>query len=194
MVMAINPADALPLLDWDTSIDPNRAAMERGKKSAGHLINMYRGMAHAPGLLDTYIDGSARFRNESGFSPAEQEVVFLTISVLNDCRYCVAGHSTLADRRGIDRDVIDALRDELPLADPRHELLRDITKEVLANQGHLSPESMSRFLESGFRAEQLLYIILAVGLKAMSNSTNHLLDTPVDPVFEDRSWAGPGQP
>lgn len=178
----------LPLLDIDSASEDGRSAMERGRKSAGQLINMYRGMAHAPGLLDTYIEGTARFRMESGFTPTEQEVVFLTISILNDCRYCVAGHSTLADRRGIDRLVIDALRDGRPLDNPRHEVLRTITEEVLRAQGRLAPESMRSFVEAGFSAQQVLYIILAVGLKAMSNSTNHLLDTPVDAAFQERAW------
>ena len=33
--------------------------------------NMYRQRAHAPALLETYMDGYARFRSESGFTRSE---------------------------------------------------------------------------------------------------------------------------
>ena len=164
--------------------------MERGTASAGQVINMYRGMAHAPGLLDTYVEGSARFRTESGFTPTEQEVVFLTISIANECTYCVAGHSTLADRRGIDREVVDALREGRALLDPRLEALRALTLDVVFEKGWAQAGSMARFLDAGYEPQQVLYIVLAIGLKAMSNYTNHLLDTPVDDAFAARTWSG----
>lgn len=55
-------------------------------------------MAHAPGALSTYLHGMDWFRKESGFTPAEQEVVLLVISRINDCHYCVAAHSMIAEK------------------------------------------------------------------------------------------------
>lgn len=46
---------------------------------------MYANMVNSRGLLERYLFGYDRFRKESGFSPAEQEVVFLTISRENGC-------------------------------------------------------------------------------------------------------------
>jgi AhpD family alkylhydroperoxidase len=59
---------------------------------------MYAVMANSPGLLETYATGYAAFREASGFTPAEQEVVLLTVSHENGCEYCVAAHSFLADQ------------------------------------------------------------------------------------------------
>ena len=188
--MTSNTPAPLPLLDGEEASSQSRAAMERGRASAGTLINMYRGMAHAPGLLDTYLDGSTRFRTESGFSTTEQEVVFISISRGNNCTYCVAGHSALATRRGVDSQVIEALREGRPLDDPRYEVLRTITLETMAGQGHLNPGLLEQFISAGYRTDQVLYIILAIGLKVLSNSTNHYLHTPLDESFSRHIWHG----
>ena len=77
--------------------DPKtRAVLERAKAQVGFIPNMYAGMSNSPGLLETYMDGYGRFRKDSGFSPSEQEVVFLTISRGNGCDYCMAAHSLIA--------------------------------------------------------------------------------------------------
>jgi len=41
---------------------------------------MYGAMANEPALFEAYAAGDAALRRECGFSPVEQEVVFLAIS------------------------------------------------------------------------------------------------------------------
>ncbi len=61
--------------------DPQVADLLQGhKKAIGMVPNMYAAMANLPAQLETYSFGYERFRKTSGFTPAEQEIVFLTIS------------------------------------------------------------------------------------------------------------------
>jgi alkylhydroperoxidase family enzyme len=66
--------------------------LEQAKRKNGMVPNMYAAMANAPGVLDTYLHGYDLFRKKSGFSPVEQELIFLTISRENGCEYCMAAH------------------------------------------------------------------------------------------------------
>ena len=43
------------------------------------IPNMYKAMANSPALLDSYMYVYKLFRQESGFTAAEAEVVFLSI-------------------------------------------------------------------------------------------------------------------
>jgi AhpD family alkylhydroperoxidase len=88
-----------------------RGVLQQAQEQVGFLPNMYTNMVNSPGLLETYLLGYERFRKESGFSPAEQEVVFLTISRENGCRYCVAARSMLAEKVSGASDVVAAIRD-----------------------------------------------------------------------------------
>ncbi|MBI4755735.1 MAG: carboxymuconolactone decarboxylase family protein, partial [Betaproteobacteria bacterium] len=97
---------SLPPHTPDTTDGAARAVLDKALAQVGFIPNMYARMVHSPGLLDTYLDGYAAFRRDSGFTPAEQEVVFLVISRSNGCEYCVAAHSFLADvKSGVAREV-----------------------------------------------------------------------------------------
>ena len=47
------------------------------KAKLGFVPNMYRAMANSGGYLSTYVHGYNAFRQESGFTPIEQELIFL---------------------------------------------------------------------------------------------------------------------
>lgn len=180
---------ALPLLDPANAPEAARASMEQGKKAARMLPNMYRAMAHAPGLLDTYLLGYERFRSESGFTPPEQEVVLLTISAENTCDYCVAAHSFIADTMSrVPHDVTDAIRDGSTIPDERLAALSEFTRHLLLERGRPTVRAVTSFLEAGFDERQILYVVLALSVKTLSNYTNHLFETPVDTVFKSREW------
>lgn len=179
----------LPLLDPADADQTARDAMERGRKAGRKLSNVYRAMAQAPGLLDTYLSGSERFRSESGFTPAEQEVVFLTISVENGCEYCVAAHSFIADTVShVPTEVTDAIRAGESLGDARLNELSSFTQHLLLERGRPSLGAAETFLAAGYTEQQILYIVLALAVKTMSNYTNHLFHTPVDSAFAAREW------
>jgi AhpD family alkylhydroperoxidase len=80
------------------------------------IPNTYALMAIAPGLLETYLTGGGAFRQESGFSPIEQQVVLLADSRANHCTYCVTVHTGVADMAEVPAEVTDAFRpgDRLP--------------------------------------------------------------------------------
>ena len=173
------------------STDPEiRNALEKAKAQVGFIPNMYARMVNVPGLLDSYLHGYAAFRSQSGFSPAEQEVVLLAISRENACEYCVAAHSFMADNKsGVPRPVTDALREDRPLLDPKLQALVRFTRLMVAKRGLPSRQDVADFLAAGYAERHLLDIILAIGVKTISNYTNHLFHTPLDAVFVPWRWA-----
>lgn len=66
---------SLPPKTLENTDPRTRAVLEKAKAQTGFIPNMYGGMANSPGMLETYLDGIARFRKESGFSRAEQEAI-----------------------------------------------------------------------------------------------------------------------
>lgn len=179
----------LGLVEVEDAPEESRRLLESTQQRIGMVPNMYRVMAHSPGLFATYVDGYTRFRAQSGFSPAEQEVVFLTISRYNECSYCLAAHSTLADTASnVPVEVTDAIRDERPVDDPRLGALSAFTRVLLETGGHPSVSDAEAFLSAGYTDAQVLEIVLAIAVKTLSNYSNHLFATPVEAVFEGRAW------
>lgn len=166
-----------------------RETLEKTKQQMGMIPNMYTRMGISPGALDTYLSGYARFRKGSGFTPAEQEVVFLAVSLENECGYCVAAHSVVADGPSkLARPVTDALRAGTEIPDPRLRGLAAFTRTMVAKRGRPSPEDVAAFAAAGFGERHVLEIVLAIAVKTISNYVNHLFDTPVDAAFAGRVW------
>jgi uncharacterized peroxidase-related enzyme len=170
--------------------DPQaREVLEQTQAKMGMVPNMYGVMANSPAMLQSYAQGYALFREKSGFTPAEQEVVFLTISRENGCRYCMAAHSFVADNISkVPMEVTDAIRNDDAIADRKIAELRDFTRIMVVSRGHPNQDDVSAFVQAGYSESHILDIILAISVKTISNYANHVFDTPVDAAFKGRSW------
>ncbi|MFZ3207040.1 MAG: carboxymuconolactone decarboxylase family protein [Pseudomonas sp.] len=179
----------LPALDLTSADARGQAVLEKAKAQVGFIPNMYANMVNSPGLLETYLDGYSAFRNESGFTPAEQELVFLVISRENGCEYCVSAHSALADMKsGLAPEVTDAIRDDSPIGDARLAALAEFTRTLFHTRGLPAKSAVEAFLGAGYSERQILEIVLALAVKTLSNYANHLFHTPLDEMFSGRAW------
>jgi alkylhydroperoxidase family enzyme len=84
----------------------------------------------------------------------------------------------------VDQDIVDALVNKTPLANPKLEALRETTLAMTRERGVISDEQSEKFFAAGYGKQQLLEIIVGLSQKVMSNYTNHLADTPVDAPFK----------
>lgn len=166
-----------------------KAALKSVQKGLGFIPNMYANMADSPGALETYGAGYTSLRGDSGFTPAEQEVVFLTISHGNRCEYCMAAHSMVGEKMsGVPAPVLKALRLGLPLPDAKLQALSAFTRIMVASRGKPTRQDLQAFLFAGFSERQMLEIILAIAVKTISNYANHVFHTEVDHVFAAYRW------
>lgn len=158
--------------------------LEGARAKLGFVPNMYRGMAIDPGLLSTYLHGYAHFREQANFTPPEQEVVFLTISLANGCDYCTAAHSMLAVKVSkLSEAHTQALRDGKPLDDAKLEALRRFTHHMWETRGLPSKAEAQAFKAAGYSDVHILEIILAMAVKTISNYANHVNHSEVDDAF-----------
>lgn len=181
----------LPPQTLETADDKARPLLEQANEALGFVPNMYEGMAKAPGVLDTYLHGYERFREDSGFAPPEQEVVFLTISRLNGCGYCMSAHSMLADKMSqVPAEVLEAIRHDQPIPDERLAALSTFTQVMFETRGMPGEADVEAFLAAGFEERHVLQIVLALAVKTLSNYANHVNQPPVDEAFADYAWQG----
>jgi AhpD family alkylhydroperoxidase len=179
-----------PILKDIRAIDPASAAgaqkevLQKAKAQVGFIPNMYANMANVPALLDTYLHGYGLFRSESGFTPPEQEVVFLAASRANGCDYCTAAHSMIADVKSkVPTDTLDAIRAGSHIQDARLAALYRLTAETVRSQGQPPGKAVQDFLDAGYEEKQYLYVVLAVAVKTLSNFSNHAFATALDERF-----------
>ncbi len=181
--------ETLPFKTVDDAPGNASELLKSAQKNLGFIPNMYRAMANSPALFDTYTHGYQLFRSESGFSPAEQEVIFLAISRENGCNYCVAAHSFIADKMSnVPKSVTDAIRDGSTILEPKLAQLASFSQKMVSKRGLPTQDDVEDFLAAGYTQINILEIILAISVKTISNYTNHLFHTELDDVFAARAW------
>ena len=143
-------------------------------------------MAHAPAALNAYATMSALL-GKSSLTLVERGVIFIAASRSNRCGYCVAAHSTGA---GLDEYVLRAVRAGRPIdGEPRLEALRIFVGQIVEQRGFLEPGQLEDFLAAGFEEPQVLEVITAIAMKTLSNYTNHVMQTPLDELFQPYAWS-----
>ena len=167
-----------------------RPHLEGAQQQYGMIPNLYARMAEAPALLQAYLQAAEAFANSS-LDTVQQHVVLLTASRANDCGYCMGAHSVLADMAGVPAAVTDAIRDHTLLPDARLESLRQFTRQLVEQRGWVGEEAVQAFLDAGHSHANVLDVVLGIGLKTLSNYTNHLAGTELDEAFAGRAWRAP---
>lgn len=176
----------LPLVTLEVATGGVRDTLEAVKAKYGFVPNLIAGLANAPAALEGYLTLSG-ILGKSSLSPAEQQIVALSVSVENTCAYCVSAHSLLA-AAVLDQSTIQALRDGSALPDPKHEALARFTRAVVARRGWVEAADLVAFEQAGYARAQALDVVLGVSFKTLSNYANHLLDTPIDVTFDRTRW------
>ena len=175
----------------DTAPDASQSLLKHSQQLYGGMIpNLHGVMAEAPPLLEAYQALNAIF-DRTALTIVERNIVWLTVNFLNDCHYCMAAHTAIAMHSGLHDDDIAALRQGQPLEDAKHEALRTFTRQVVEKQGWVSAADCALLINAGYTQATILEVILAIGMKTLSNYTNHIANTPVDSAFEKFSWEKP---
>lgn len=171
----------------DTVSLNSRKLLEDAEKNFGFIPNLLRVLAESPAALEGFLQLARAFESTS-FSGTERQVAILAISRFNECDYCIAAHSVAARGLKVPSDVIDSIRDDRPIEEPRLETLRRFATQVVDKRGWVSSADVAAFLGAGFTQEQVLEVILAASLKTLTNYVDHLAKTPLDDVYVSQAW------
>ncbi|MBW4685665.1 MAG: carboxymuconolactone decarboxylase family protein [Komarekiella atlantica HA4396-MV6] len=174
----------------DTAPQDSKAALVHAQQTFGFIPNLEGVFAQAPALLKGSMALWDLFATTS-FSPIEQQIIYLTVNYEHECHYCMAAHSGLAKMMGMKSEDIQALRDGIPLQDPKLQALRHFTQRMIQARGWVEDSEIEEFLAAGYGKQQVLEVILGIAIKVMHNYTNHIAKTPLDKPFQPYIWSKP---
>ncbi len=181
---------SFPVHTIATAPDRAKPTLEKIAQKYGFIPNLMGVFASAPSALEAYLAISDQFGKTS--LPADaREVVLLTTARVNECRYCVAVHSAMAAMAKVPSDVIEAIRADRAISDPKLDAVRRLTRAIVVTRGWPTDADVQPFLAAGFQSAQILEILVGVTLKTLSNYTNHIAHPPLDAAFASNSWEPP---
>ena len=138
--------------------------LENIQKAFGRIPNVAGTMANAPLTLKRHTEIGANFA-KAGFSPIEQQIVFLTVSVKNECACGTAAHSSaLKAKFQVDASFGDAICTKALADDDKHDVLVATVRELVQQKGHLPDATRSAFLKAGYTPTQLIDLLSAIAM------------------------------
>lgn len=170
-----------------TAPDASKPLLDAAQKAYGFVPNLLGNMAEAPALLEGYWTLSAIF-DKSDLTPTERQIILLTNNRLNGCSYCMAAHTKIAEMAKVPADIIEALRTNTPIKDPKLEALRTFAEIINQSRGWPTKAEIEALLAAGYTRRTVLEVLVGTSLKLMSNYTNHITGTELDVVFADSAW------
>lgn len=169
--------------------EKSQQILDLTKKGMGFVPNMYLGMAGNTSTLDSYTYVYDSFRRNSDFTSVEQEVVLLSVSYVNNCEYCMAAHSFVADKMSkVPTEITNALREGKELPNSKLNALSNFTKIMVEKRGWTSQEDLDLFLKAGYSETHVLAVITGIAIKTLSNYSNHSTKPELDDTFSERKW------
>ena len=160
-----------------------RPALRGTAKKFGVVPPAMARMAESPALVEAF-GTMLRIFDHASLAPLEREVLVMTLARFVGCDVCVAIHSGALAALGAPGALVDALREQVPLADARLEALRRFTLAVLEQRGDVGSgsapdEPLGAFLAAGFTRQNALDVVLGVGAYTRSTYANRMTRAPL---------------
>lgn len=171
----------------DTVADAGRETLEKVNSSYGFVPNLLGTMIESPETAKGYLALGELF-GQTSFDDVEQQVIYLTVSRENNCEYCVAAHSAASHMQHLPADVIEAIRNDEPIANPKLQALRQFVVALIEHRGWVPEEQLGEFFAAGYGKQQVFEAILGLSMKTISNYVNHLAETELDAPFAAHAW------
>ena len=168
----------------ETAPEKAKPRVEAALKANGFLPNLIGVLANSPEALAFYQE-VGKLNSETSLTPGEREVVQILAAKINECSFCVAGHTKLATlKKLLNDDEIQAVRAVAPIADAKLNALSDFTQQVIAKKGNVSDDELQAFFAAGYNQQQAVEVVFGVALATLCNYTNNLARTEINPELQ----------
>ncbi len=167
----------------DNAPAQSRELLGHWQEKMGFVPNAVGIMAESPALLKGYAELRDAYANGL-FSPTERAIIHMTVSSLNGSEYCIAMKSAWCEKSGVSKDIVNALRDERPLKEPKLEALRLFVMAVMKKMGRTDARDLDAFYKAGYSKAHVMEVILGVSLGTIGNLVNHIAQPELDKAFQ----------
>ncbi len=155
----------------------NQLLFDKLQSGLGFIPNLYATLAHSETALGDYLKLQGR---KTSLSLKEKEIINLSVSQVNDCRYCLAAHTLLAQKAGFTEMQTIAIRRGSFPDDVKLDALVRFSRSVAENRGKVSDDDRAAIFDAGYTPGNVVDIIVLIGDKIITNYLHSVTDIPVD--------------
>ena len=148
---------------------------ERYASEYGPFLNQVRVFAHRPVAVKHIMGLLLELKDEQILPKRYLEIALVTVSKINECRYCVAHHTPRLIQQGLAPETAAKIQEpDCPGLDTVARLVRDYSVEVTERFQYIR-DNMFEELRRHFSEEQIVELTLRISLCGFFNRFNDAL-------------------
>jgi uncharacterized peroxidase-related enzyme len=165
----------MPLIDYvDPETDDDRLAalLDRDAEYYDDPSLFALAMANNPDVFDARSDYHRRLVEGSEFDTRLAELVYLTVSVTNDCEYCVASHrEQLVERVGVPESDVTALaQGEYDGFSDRERAVVELAEQTAMDPNGVDTTHRDALYDAGFDDGEIVRLLTVAAAAIAANT------------------------
>jgi AhpD family alkylhydroperoxidase len=99
------------LIEYEDASPEVRAVYDdiRITRKTDYINNFWKALAHDPGTLRRTWESIKQVMSAGALDPLTKELIYLAVSITNQCAYCTASHSASARNKGMTDEMFGEL-------------------------------------------------------------------------------------
>lgn len=155
-----------------------RPVFDQFKKLLGKMPNLYATIGYSANALNSY----THYVNEQArgtFHAKDREAIYLMVSQLNGCEYCLASHTQSAIKNGWTEEDTLALRAG-NYDDDKWSVIYIVIRSVIEQKGTVSDDTLNKFYALEYDEAALIDLMVLINVMSFTNYIYRLTQIPID--------------
>jgi len=122
----------VPMIEYDAAPPAVRAVYDdiRATRKTDYINNFWKVLAHDPAMLARTWANVKEVMGPGAIDPLVKELIYIAVSVTNNCEYCIHTHTAAARAKGMSPAMFDELLAVTALANATNRLANGYRMDV----------------------------------------------------------------
>src|SRR5271168_1880029 len=99
-------------------------------RKTDYINNFWKAIAHDPALLKRTWESLKQIMGPGALDPLTKELLYIAVSVTNNCGYCIASHTASAFGKGMTPEMFKELQSVIGMANETNKLVTGYQVEI----------------------------------------------------------------
>lgn len=156
----------------------SKPIFQQYQQSGGKIPNLYATIGYSANALTSYMEYT-RQQAKGSFHARDREGIFLIVSQVNGCEYCLAAHTQSAIKAGWKEEDTLLLRAGTH-PDNKWQGIYGVILSALENRGEVSDALLNDFFALGYKEAALMDLFVLINVMSLTNYIYRLTKIPID--------------
>jgi len=122
----------LGLIEYENASPEVRAVYDdiRATRKTDFINNFWKALAHDPATLKRTWESIKQIMAPGALDPLTKELIYIAVSVTNQCGYCIASHTVSAQQKGMTDAMFKELMAVVGMANETNKLVTGYQVEI----------------------------------------------------------------